>query len=139
MTTEVVELDDKIQHIPPNCDVVTEMTHSCKVMSQRVTCHHGKYKHRKCGTCKETFATSDALVMHRKSCHRRARGPNPRKYDCEQCRYVARTEKLLLIHKNDKHGVPLDAQDKFPVHKCQVRPATYSTTGYLAQEFPITS
>ena len=162
MTTVVVEREDKIQHIPPNRDV-TEMTHSCKVTSERGTGHCSKYKHRKCdtcqetfatpdalvmhrkcgacketfvtsdalvmhrkcGACKETFVTSDALVMHRKSCRQRARGPNPRKYDCEQCHYVARTAKLLLIHVNHKHGIPLDAQDKFPVHKCQVSSGSY--------------
>ena len=79
-----------------------------------------RYKHRKCGICKQTFSAPDGLVAHRKLCHRRDRGPNPRKYNCEECAYIARTEKLLLIHMNDKHGVPLTAQDKFTVHTCHV-------------------
>ena len=79
-----------------------------------------RYKHRKCGICKQTFSAPEVLIAHRKLCHRRDRGPNPRKHDCEECAYVARTEKLLFIHMKHKHGVPLAAQDKFTVHTCHV-------------------
>ena len=84
-----------------------------------------RYKHRKCGICKQTFSTPETLIAHRKLCHRRDRGPNPRKYDCEECAYVARTEKFLFIHMKDKHGVPLAAQDKFMVHTCHVSTLIY--------------
>ncbi|KAI0241834.1 hypothetical protein LSAT2_017983 [Lamellibrachia satsuma] len=101
--------------------------HSCKIPLEVPPRESDKYKHRKCSICKETFATPDALVTHRKLCHQRARGPNPRNYSCDQCPYMARTEKLLLIHLNNKHDVSLAAQDKFPVHTCHVNGCGYKS------------
>ena len=113
-------------------DAVVIENSSCKIALEVPPRESDKYKHRKCSICKETFATPDALVTHRKLCHQHARGPNPRNYRCDQCPYMARTEKLLLIHLNNKHDVSLAAQDKFPVHTCHVSGPIYELVLFLA-------
>ncbi|XP_068805004.1 zinc finger protein 142 isoform X1 [Struthio camelus] len=88
--------EEKVSYGCPHCGFVchSEATLKCHVQKQ--------HPHLECSTCKETFATRDALEEHKKQhfSHR-----------CELCSFAAKERQQLVRHYVETHE-PAAAQDK---------------------------
>ncbi|NXS88290.1 ZN142 protein, partial [Erpornis zantholeuca] len=91
--------EEKISYSCPRCDFVchSEATLKCHVQKQ--------HPHLECSTCKETFATREALEEH-KTQHFSHR--------CELCSFAAKERQQLVQHYMESHE-PAAPQDK-PLH-----------------------
>ncbi|NWV51824.1 ZN142 protein, partial [Daphoenositta chrysoptera] len=91
--------EEKVSYSCPRCDFVchSEATLKCHVQKQ--------HPHLECGTCKETFATREALEEH-KTQHFSHR--------CELCSFAAKERQQLVRHYMESHE-PAAPQDK-PLH-----------------------
>ncbi|NXM52852.1 ZN142 protein, partial [Illadopsis cleaveri] len=91
--------EEKVSYSCPRCDFVchSEATLKCHVQKQ--------HPHLECSTCKETFATREALEEH-KTQHFSHR--------CELCSFAAKERQQLVRHYMESHE-PAAPQDK-PLH-----------------------
>ncbi|NXM86461.1 ZN142 protein, partial [Oenanthe oenanthe] len=91
--------EEKVSYSCPRCDFVchSEATLKCHVQKQ--------HPHLECSTCKETFATREALEEH-KTQHFSHR--------CELCSFAAKERQQLVRHYVESHE-PDAPQDK-PLH-----------------------
>ncbi|XP_016155347.1 PREDICTED: zinc finger protein 142 isoform X3 [Ficedula albicollis] len=91
--------EEKVSYSCPRCDFVchSEATLKCHVQKQ--------HPHLECSTCKETFATREALEEH-KTQHFSHR--------CELCSFAAKERQQLVRHYVESHE-PAAPQDK-PLH-----------------------
>ncbi|NXC81062.1 ZN142 protein, partial [Cercotrichas coryphoeus] len=91
--------EEKVSYSCPRCDFVchSEATLKCHVQKQ--------HPHLECSTCKETFATREALEEH-KTQHFSHR--------CELCSFAAKERQQLVQHYVESHE-PAASQDK-PLH-----------------------
>ncbi|NWW73388.1 ZN142 protein, partial [Climacteris rufus] len=91
--------EEKVSHGCPHCGFVchSEATLKCHVQKQ--------HPHLECSTCKETFATREALEEH-KTQHFSHR--------CELCSFAAKERQQLVRHYMESHE-PATPQDK-PLH-----------------------
>ncbi|NXP30284.1 ZN142 protein, partial [Leiothrix lutea] len=91
--------EEKVSYSCPHCDFVchSEATLKCHVQKQ--------HPHLECSTCKETFATREALEEH-KTQHFSHR--------CELCSFAAKERQQLVQHYMESHE-PAAPQDK-PLH-----------------------
>uniref|UniRef100_A0A8C3TUE0 Zinc finger protein 142 n=1 Tax=Catharus ustulatus TaxID=91951 RepID=A0A8C3TUE0_CATUS len=91
--------EQKVSYGCPRCDFVchSEATLKCHVQKQ--------HPHLECSTCKETFATREALEEH-KTQHFSHR--------CELCSFAAKERQQLVRHYVESHE-PTASQDK-PLH-----------------------
>ncbi|NXN79840.1 ZN142 protein, partial [Bombycilla garrulus] len=91
--------EEKVSYSCPRCDFVchSEATLKCHVQKQ--------HPHLECSTCKETFATREALEEH-KTQHFSHR--------CELCSFAAKERQQLVWHYVESHE-PAAPQDK-PLH-----------------------
>ncbi|XP_066046251.1 zinc finger protein 142 isoform X3 [Chamaea fasciata] len=91
--------EEKVSYSCPRCDFVchSEATLKCHVQKQ--------HPHLECSTCKETFATREALEEHKTEhfSHR-----------CELCSFAAKERQQLVRHYMESHE-PAAPQDK-PLH-----------------------
>ncbi|NXP03477.1 ZN142 protein, partial [Thinocorus orbignyianus] len=88
--------EEKVSYGCPRCGFVcySEATLKCHVQKQ--------HPHLECGTCKETFATREALEQH-KTQHFSHR--------CELCSFAAKERQQLVRHYVENHE-PASPQDK---------------------------
>ncbi|XP_061861081.1 zinc finger protein 142 isoform X2 [Colius striatus] len=88
--------EEKVSYGCPRCSFVchSEATLKCHVQKQ--------HPHLECGTCKETFATREALEEHRRQhfSHR-----------CELCSFAAKERQQLVLHYVESHE-PAAPQDR---------------------------
>ncbi|NXO32136.1 ZN142 protein, partial [Cisticola juncidis] len=91
--------EEKVSYSCPRCDFMchSEATLKCHVQKQ--------HPHLECSTCKETFATREALEEH-KTQHFSHR--------CELCSFAAKERQQLVRHYVESHE-PAAPQDK-PLH-----------------------
>ncbi|NXB18639.1 ZN142 protein, partial [Rhagologus leucostigma] len=91
--------EEKVSYSCPRCDFMchSEATLKCHVQKQ--------HPHLECSTCKETFATREALEEH-KTQHFSHR--------CELCSFAAKERQQLVQHYMESHE-PAAPQDK-PLH-----------------------
>uniref|UniRef100_A0A8C5U1J8 Zinc finger protein 142 n=1 Tax=Malurus cyaneus samueli TaxID=2593467 RepID=A0A8C5U1J8_9PASS len=91
--------EEKVSYGCPRCSFVchSEATLKCHVQKQ--------HPHLECSTCKETFATREALEEH-KTQHFSHR--------CELCSFAAKERQQLVRHYMESHE-PAEPQDK-PLH-----------------------
>ncbi|NXN06280.1 ZN142 protein, partial [Sylvia borin] len=91
--------EEKVSYSCPHCEFVchSEATLKCHVQKQ--------HPHLECSTCKETFATREALEEHKMQhfSHR-----------CELCSFAAKERQQLVRHYMESHE-PAAPQDK-PLH-----------------------
>uniref|UniRef100_A0A8C8VNK1 Zinc finger protein 142 n=1 Tax=Pelusios castaneus TaxID=367368 RepID=A0A8C8VNK1_9SAUR len=88
--------EEKISHSCPRCSFVCHSEATLKCHAQK------QHPHLECGTCKETFASREALEQH-KTLHFSHR--------CDRCSFAAKERQQLVRHYVESHE-PAAAQEK---------------------------